>query len=125
VATRKKTTDDDHDAETGPGPDAESQSLRTAPAQNTGDPTQEEVVLSGHWEYQGKSYLPGDRITVHRDLAAQLRWSGYAAAPIPENADADADDEDGRPVKAETSAKAEKAEPAPAETSGSEGTKAE
>jgi hypothetical protein len=116
VSTRKKTSDDDErDAETGPSPDAQSQNLRTAPAENTGDPTQEEVVLSGHWEYAGESYLPGDRITVHRDLAAQLRWSGYAATPTPEDAAAE-DHEDGD-GKAKGSKSKSKADPEP---SGSE-----
>lgn len=38
----------------------------------------EEVTLSGHLTYEGKDYLPGQKIKVPADMAQSLRTAGYA-----------------------------------------------
>lgn len=70
----------DDDGLTPPRPAAPVPASRVPPAR--GNPPVRAgtvaVVLSGHIDIDGQPCNPGDVVHVSPDLAASLRWSGYA-----------------------------------------------
>ncbi|MBC9000504.1 DUF7210 family protein [Micromonospora aurantiaca (nom. illeg.)] len=62
-----------------------------APAEETPTETQQaaetgvKVVLSHFHDYDGKSYKPGDKLTVPVDVAQSWVWAGYARLEEPDS----------------------------------------
>lgn len=71
VSNARKITDD--------GPPTSAPAPAQAAEKRPADDGLVEVMLTGHYTLDGVPHLPGDPVRVTPELAASLRFSGYAA----------------------------------------------